>query len=242
MVALVVLGAAAASAQSDTPMTAVEMAVACAAPPSTAGQPAHALHVIGAQDTVPRTLFGARDLLVIDGGTMAGVRLGQQFFIRRANRFGMSSAQGPHFVSTAGWLRVVAANESNAIAMVEHSCGGIFQMDYLEPFVAPVVPSGADRDVGSGEPDFTSLGRILVGSEDRHTVGTGDFVLIDRGSDQGVAPGARFAVYRDMGARGMPLASIGEAVVVSTGPTLALTRITRARDAVLSGDYVALRK
>jgi hypothetical protein len=40
----------------------------------------------------------------------------------------------------------------------------------------------------------------------------------------------------------MPLASVGEAVVLSTGKTLALTKITRARDAVLSGDYVAPRR
>ena len=32
------------------------------------------------------------------------------------------------------------------------------------------------------------------------------------------------------------------AVVLSTGKTLALTKITRARDAVLSGDYVAPRR
>ena len=40
----------------------------------------------------------------------------------------------------------------------------------------------------------------------------------------------------------MPLASVGEAVVITVGPVVSLMRITRARDAVLSGDYVAPRR
>jgi len=67
-------------------------------------------------------------------------------------------------------------------------------------------------------------------------------VLIDRGTDQGVTAGTRYAIYRDIRSAGMPLASVGEAVVLSTGKTLALTKITSAHDAVLSGDYVAPRR
>jgi hypothetical protein len=70
----------------------------------------------------------------------------------------------------------------------------------------------------------------------------GGYVLIDRGTDQGVTAGERYAIYRDIRSAGMPLASVGEAVVLSTGKTLALTKITSAHDAVLSGDYVAPRR
>ena len=86
------------------------------------------------------------------------------------------------------------------------------------------------------------LGRVVAGNEDRSTGAAGDFMLIDRGSAQGVVPGARFAVYRDVNRPGLPLAAIGEVVVISTGPETALTRITSARGAVLSGDYVARRR
>jgi hypothetical protein len=67
-------------------------------------------------------------------------------------------------------------------------------------------------------------------------------MLIDRGADLGLVPGTRMSLYRDVGTPGMPLSSIGEAIVISVGPVIALTRITRARDAILSGDYVAVRK
>lgn len=84
----------------------------------------------------------------------------------------------------------MAANESTAIGTFEHLCADVAQGDYLVPFVAPVVPAGADRDETPGEPDFTSMGQVVSGNENRSDMGTGDFVLIDRGSDQGMVPEA----------------------------------------------------
>jgi hypothetical protein len=239
---VLVLAAGPARAQDAAPMTPLEIGVACAPPPSLDGPPANVLQVIGPQDPDPRTLGGNRDLLVISGGTLAGVQLGQQFFIRRPNRFGTSSSLLSLGATTLGWIRIVAANDTTAIASVEHACGGIIEHDYLVPYVAPVIPPGADRDEPTGEPDFTALGRVLIGDENRQATGAGDFVLIDRGAAQGVAPGTRLALYRDVRRPGMPLANVGEAVVINVGPVISLARITRARDAVLSGDHVAIRK
>lgn len=231
-------------AQTDAAaMTPFQTAIACAPPPSNDGPPDNALHIVGSQDAEPRALFGTRDLLVLGGGTSVGVQLGQQFFVRRSNAsFGTTGGLRQTGSRTVGWIRVVAVNESTAIAIVDHACGGIIQMDYLEPFVVPVVPEGAERDDTSGEPDFTSLGRIVGGNENRQTAGAGDFVLIDRGRDHGVVPGARFAIYRDPGVAGMPLTTVGEAVMITVGRSMAVGRITRARDAARVGDYVAPRK
>ena len=242
VLAFVLAAAGGAHAQTETPLTTLETAIACAQPTAADGPRAHALHVIGAQDVVPRTLFGSRDLLVLDGGTSAGVQLGQRFFVRRANRFGASADEPFHTAVTAALVSIVAVNESTAVANVDHVCGPILQMDYLEVYTRPAVPEGADRDDAPGEPDFASLGHIVGGDAQRRIVGAGDFALIDRGTAQGVAAGARYAVYRDVGVPGMPLASIGEAVIISTGQTTALARITKARDAILSGDYVVPRK
>jgi hypothetical protein len=167
------------------------------------------------------------------------VQLGQRFFVRRANQSGAAYDEQPHNPVTAGWISIVAVNETTAIANVDHVCGPIFPTDYLEPYTAPVMPVAIET---TGEPDFTSLGRIVGGNEQHTMVAIGEFALIDRGTDQGVAAGARFAVYRDLGVPGMPLTSIGEAIVVSASETTAVARITKARDAVFNGDYVAPRK
>lgn len=238
LVPAVVVGAMA----QDAAWSPLEVAVACAPPPSLDAPPSDALRVIATQDTAARMLAGNRDLIVINGGTHAGVQLGQAFYVRRSNRSGTSADAQSISVKTLGWIRIVAANESTAIAAVDHACGGILQDDFLAPFSAPVVPSGAERDDPIGEPDFTSLARVLVGSDDRAAAAAGDFVLIDRGAAQGIASGMRLAIYRDVRTAGMPLASVGEAVVITVGPAISLMRITRARDAVFSGDYVAVRK
>ena len=244
MTAAVVMAAAApAAAQSDVPvLTPVQIALACAPPPTIAGEPDHARHIAGAQDTAARTVFGSHDLVVLDGGAKDGLQLGQWFFVRRANRFGMYGPGRGRGAKTLGWLHVVAINDATAIAQVDHTCGAVIAGDYLEPFIAPAVPTGFDTTETTGDPDFENLGRIVNGSEDRSTFGDGDFALIDRGTEQGVAPGQRFAIYRDLRVAGLPLASVGEAVVVSTSGSVAVARITRVRDAVIEGDYIAPRK
>ena len=244
MTAAVVMAAAApAAAQGDVPaLTPAQIALACAPPPTMDGEPDHVRHIAGAQETAARTVFGSRDLVVLDGGAKDGLQLGQWFFVRRANRFGMYGPGHGRGAKTLGWLHVVAINDATAIAQVDHTCGAVIAGDYLEPFVAPAAPSAVDAAETIGEPDFENLGRIVNGSEDRSSFGDGDFALIDRGSEQGVAPGQRFAIYRDLRVAGLPLASVGEAVVVSTGGSVAVARITRVRDAVIEGDYVAARK
>jgi hypothetical protein len=239
LAALFVTGAAAASsAQTGEPMSPLEIVTACAPPLTIDGE--HPLRIIGSQDPTPRSLFGNRDLLVVGGGTAAGVQLGQQFFVRRA----VPLAPSPlgRGAKTLGVIRIVAVNESTAIATVDQLCNGILISDYLEPFVAPAVSADASRDEAPGEPDFTALGHVLGGTEDRSTLGAGDFATIDWGAERGLLAGTRFAIYRDVGITGVPMVSIGEGIVVSTGHDIALTRITRSRDAVFSGDYVAIRR
>ena len=92
------------------------------------------------------------------------------------------------------------------------------------------------------EPDFTSISHVLYGSEERRSSGAGEFMLIERGMNQDVAVGGHYAIYRDLKTAGAPLSSIGEATVVSVGPTMALIRINRSRDAVFSGDLAVPRK
>ncbi len=234
--------AASASRAADRPLTAIELALACALPPSTDPPSIDALRVIGAQDTAPRLLYGSHDLLVIDAGSSREMKLGEEFFVRRTDWFGPPGSAQPRTVRTAGWVKVVAVNDTTAIAAVEHACTGMLQGDYLEPFVVPTVPSNINRVDTSGDLDFKNLGRVGFGERLRTNAGIGDFMLIDRGADQGAEPGSRFAVYRDLHKDGLPLAAIGEAVVVSASPSLAVVRIVSAHDTVIRGDYVVPRK
>jgi hypothetical protein len=237
------LVAAGVSAQTaDEAWAPAQLAVACAMPASVDMPAADVLRVMGGQDSVPRSIFGVRDLIVIGGGLSRQVELGQRFFVRRTEWLGLHSPTEPHAIRTAGWVKVVAVNDTTAIATVEHVCSNISEGDYLEPFTRPSVAATNPTVDTTGELDFNALGHVMHGELLRSTGGPGDFMLIDRGSDQGTAPGSRFAVYRDLKHDGLPLTAIGEVVVVSASPSIALVRITQSRDAVASGDFVVPRK
>ncbi len=241
---LLVPAAAFAQEPSDT-LTPMQVAVACAPPPAMKTAPTDAIRVIGAQSTVPRTLFGFHDNLVVNGGSSAGVALGERFFVRRRVHFGSPmnyEPLTPRSVQTGGWVRISAVNDTTAIASVEHVCGPLYAGDYLEPFTVPEVPAEAGHVDTTGTLDFSALARILYGDDERPMAANGEFMLMDRGSDAGVAPGARFAIYRDLHVAGAPLSSIGEAVVVTTGSAISVVRINATRDAVRSGDVLVPRR
>jgi hypothetical protein len=235
-----------------TPLEPAQIALACAPPPAYAAKDRPSLHVAGAQDTVARSVFDDHDLLIIRGG--AGLSIGQQYFVRRpvsTPNYG-NKPNVRHPIHTAGWIRIVAVNDSTSIALVEHACSSIHTGDYLEPFTAPGVPPAASASGTPADLDFGAMSRVVYGDDERSVVSPGSFVLIDRGTGQGVEPGARLAVYRDvqefvplegrMRSAHLPLAAIGEAVVVSSGSSLAVVQVTTARDAVRSGDFIVPRR
>jgi len=217
----------------------LEVQVACG-PPTSLDVPSEPLRIAGSQDPEARFVFGTTELLVVDGGSAKGVQLGQQYTIRHARE--SLATHRVVSIQTTGWLSIVSVNEHTAIAKVDHFCDAIASGDYLEPFVAPSIAAGTDRDLTTGELDFSALGRILTGPEDTNTGAAGVLMLVDPGNIESLQPGARFAVYRDPHTAGLPLANVGEGVVLSVGKTMLLTKITRSRDAIVSGDYVVARK
>jgi hypothetical protein len=212
-------------------------AVKCAVRSSSTPPPVNAMRILGSQDPTPRSLYDRHDLLLVNAGTGRDLHVDQQFFIRRSAAFGSKQA-GPRAVATTGWLRIVAVNETTAIARVEYACRAIHQGDYLDAYVEPVIPAGIDKTDATGEPDFASPAHVLFGDDERHSGGAGDFFVIDRPLE----PGSRLAIYRQVALPDLPLTPIGETVVVESDDTTSVVRITRARDYVSSGDLLVPRK
>lgn len=240
----VVLSALVASpAMAADRLSPIQIAAACAPLPANA-LPDDALRIIGVQDTVARTVYGRGDLVVIGAGLGRGLQLDQQHYVRRepltaARHEGVSGTRG---ANTAGWVRIVAVNETTAIALVEFACDGLMIGDLLQPYADPVVPPDADRTDTTGEPDFAAAGRVLFGDNERATVAVGDFLVSDLGEPDRTAPGGRLAIYRDLGVEGVPLAAIGEAIVVSVLSDFSIIRVTRSRGDVIAGDLLVPRR
>jgi hypothetical protein len=240
---LTVASSVSAQNQSTGSLTALQTAVACQSPPILAPEPVGAVRIVGSQDVVGRSSFGAPEVLVLDGGTGRDVKVNNLYYVRRILRTAETlHDKHPHTVMTLGWVRVVASNEAMSLVSPEHSCSDMRAGDYLEPFVAPVpVEGGAMLPLVQGELNFDAYAKVLHGELERRTASTNEFATIEHGLDRNVKVGTRFAVYRDLQLSQNPLKRIGEAIAVSVGPSMTLVRVTSARDAIFIGDLMVPR-
>jgi hypothetical protein len=188
-----------------------------------------------------RIMYGPGDAVIINAGVSQGVQKGQQYFVRRL--INDASTKQPKIgalygVHTAGWLTVVDAKDSMAVATVTHACDGVFEGDYLEPYVHPVLPSPALP----GTPDYAHPGRIVMADERRQTGYPGLVMLMDRGTEDGVRAGQTLTIYREtLGGEG-PIIDVGHGTVLSVTPRSSLVRVDSSREAVYLGDLVAIHR
>jgi hypothetical protein len=213
--------------------------IACA-PMSLPAPPVAGIRVIGGY-VHGRIMFGPGEPLVINAGSAQGIRKGQEYFVRRyvRDRFTPSSVEFvPNSIHTTGKVTIIDVNENRAIATVSHACDGIIEGDYLEPFVDPVVPTVA----ADAMPDFAHPARIVMADERRQSGYPGLMMLMNRGSDNGVRPGQAITIYREAPNNAGPTLMVGEAIVLSVTPTVAVVRIESSNDAVYIGDLAAIHR
>jgi hypothetical protein len=203
--------------------------------------PASPLHVVAPHSGDSHELSYRNDVVVLSGGTPEGLMAGQRFFTRRyrAPRNGEPvSDRDRGAVRTSGWITVIAADEYSALARVDYACDGVAAGDYLDAYAEPTLPA---QVAAEGPTNFSALWRVLPGVDARESFGAGDVLSIDRGSAHGLSGGIRVAFYRDR-ENGAPLVELGTGIVVEVTMDSAKVVVDRARSAIVTGDYVALRQ
>ena len=240
VLASVTLSAQTGPAYRPTRLPAETLALACAPSLVFEAQTA-ALRITGGQDSFARRIFQPGDLITINAGTQNGIEVGQEFYTRRVQVQGRSaiSARRPGVLRTSGWIRIYAVDDRMSLATITHACDTVQVDDYLEPFALPEMPAIPPKDADAQRGNY---GRVLLGTDRRASFGKGDFMIVDRGSDAGVTRGAHFVVYRDKRIDENFLFELGEAVAVDVKPATSTLWVTVSRDAIGTGDYVALRK
>jgi hypothetical protein len=216
------------------------IALACA-PKAALEVPNAPLRVTGGQDSDIRHSNAPGDLITINAGSQNGIEVGQEYYTRRvliAERERITPLT-PATVLTSGWIRVYAVDDTMSLATITHACDTVDIGDHLEPFALPTMPTFASN---KPKPERDNYGRVLTGESRRRMFGKGDFFLLDRGSNQGVKPGAQFVVYRNKQQPENFLYDLGEAVAVDVKADSSTLQITVSRDAILEGDLVAIRK
>ena len=199
------------------------------------------IRLVGSDEGQRQRLYGPGDAIVLDAGLDAGLQVGQEFFVRRLVNLlekGYQDGSPTWLLHTAGWVRIVEADQRRAVATVVHACDGFLFGDFIEPFAMPTVPV-----VGpAGQADYEGAGEVLVGQDAAMSIGPGQFFIIGLGSDHGVKPGQRITLFRGNFGEGGPVTGLGEGVAVTVAPTSATVLMLRAQDAVYVGDGAALQR
>jgi hypothetical protein len=205
------------------------------------------LKIIGSENGMDKVAYSERDIVYLNKGTNAGVRAGDMYTIHHASypvHHPVSGASLGTKIETTGWLKVILVQEDTASAVVEESCIDIHAADYLKPFERVNVPMVVRRTPSDRmTPPTGRIDRYVIDLQDDATIGgQGQFVIINAGAEDGVAPGNVFTIFRVMyPSVPTPRNAVGEATVVTTQDTTATAKITYSREEIMVGDQVELR-
>lgn len=222
LTAIAVMAAAPAWAQSKpnlAPRTLLPADVMCA-DLLVPALPVPTQRIAGVHHAEDRRALSRGDVAVLPRRPEDGLAVGQRYLVRRlpTGEAAVLPKDGGYVpIRTLGWLTITAIDDFNAMALIDHACAAIEPDDYIVPYVEPVLPTPTGD---APAPDFTERIPILPGLEGRQIFGAGDTLSIARGIDDGVAVGARYAIYRDR-KDGRPLVLVGEAIVTEPSPASA---------------------
>jgi hypothetical protein len=205
------------------------------------------LRVVGSEQGWARVSHGTSDILYFNKGEEAGIKPGDVFTIHHK----MYAVQHPKGgrnmgtkISTVGWARVILTLPKSATAVVENACLDIVPGDYVKPFQKIPVPLIARTKPSDRltPPSGKAHGYVVDLHDRNDVVGTGQFLIIDLGTKDGVAPGTPLVVYRIMYPE-VPTSRnvVGDIVVVQAQERTATAIIMDSNTGIYAGDEVEVR-
>jgi hypothetical protein len=203
--------------------------------PAKPGGPAESLGTIRSGRYEARGQYAAGAEVIIEGGTVNGLDVGQNLVVRhnfRVRAFPGADVMGEH---SAGLLQLVAVGERSSVAVVVYACDEVRPGDFLASFKPePVRPPDPH-----GVPAYANAARILFADEGQTLGAPRRLMVIDRGSEHGVRVGQRLTLFRRRGHHAAKPDEVGDAIVVAVRTDSATIRIERVIDAISSGDWAA---
>jgi hypothetical protein len=173
--------------------------------------------------------------VIIDGGIVNGLGVGQNLVVRR--HFRVRGLDGPDATGehSAGLVQIAAVSERSSIAHVIYACDELRTGDFLALFTPEPIRPPELR----GVPAYGDPARILFADEGQILGAPRRLMVIDRGSERGVRVGQRLTLFRRKGRGGGRPDIVGDAIVVAVRIDSATIRIERVNDAISSGDWAA---
>jgi LysM repeat protein len=205
------------------------------------------LYLVGSEQGADKVALAERDIVYLNKGSNSGVKAGDLYTLHQAVHPVRHPVTGKKLgtkIETTGWVKVIMVQEDSACAVIEQSCSDVHAGNYLKPFekvnVPMVVPS---TPVECCTPANGKVTRHIVDMQDAASMaGAGQFLTIDAGTEDGVAPGSVFSVFRiTYPSVPTPRDAVGEVTVVAVRERTATAKVTYSGKEVRVGDQVELR-
>jgi len=235
------------------------------------------LRLVSGEQSANKITFERGDYVYINRGTDKGVRVGDRYSVIRPEadpadvqwfkwQDKLSKAMGTHYLD-AGQLRVVNVQPKTSIAIVSFSCDYMQRGDIVLPFQERPEPAfkgatGFDQFAPvSGKPVA-----MVVNSKDyQQTIGRGNIVYVNLGTEKGVKVGDYYRVFRYQGSMAelapqtkdyqyklygfgsaperynwndLPREVLGEGIVLNVSKNSSTVLLTYSREDIYAGDYV----
>ena len=205
------------------------------------------LKVLGSEDGTTRITMATGEVLYFNRGTDAGIKPGDVFSIHRVLNTVVhprSSRTIGKKVLTVGWARVILAEAKASSAVIEQACQDVRGGDYAKPFKpvpVPMIP--VTRPSTRLTPHSDKASGYVIDLQDVNDIAaTGEFAIINLGSDEGLAPGTLLQVFRiEYPTVPTPRRVIADLAVVTVQERTATTRIIHSATAVMVGDLIEVR-
>ncbi len=192
--------------------------------------------------------LGLGDIVYIDGGRNDGLSPGELLTaVQPSEKVVHPEDQRllGRLYKYLGRIRVLSSQPETSIAEIVQLCTPIPVRTALKIFEPEPVPLRKmtplrPANFPVADEELEGAPTIIIAWDKLLTLGAGYLVYIDHGSEEDMAPGDIFTIYR-RGRRGFPPTVLGELAVLSVFEKTALARILRSRYTVFVGDALSLK-
>lgn len=199
-----------------------------------------------------RTIFGRGDAVYINIGEESGAKVGSRFTAYKPLRVVIHPVKGNTvgvLIEILGELEIKEVRDDSSTASIIESYKAIELGDKLkerEDITIPMIDPAAKVEPKD------MRGYIIAAKEQKTTVGTGDIVYIDLGSETGVSAGDRFTIFKNGGEkekkikRGevikLPKVIVGTLQVITPMENTSTAIIRDARKEIVIGEMIEYEK
>ena len=196
------------------------------------------IKIIGAERQEEKSLLSDGDKFYIDKGKADGLEIGQVFLVIGVGPKIMGYG---HLTSRTGRVRIVGLEENRGIVRIEKTCGQVLLGNDLIPFEEKEGMLGKDEGYAQElDENQETMGSLIFIETELHIAGTGQWAIIDMGSDKGVHVGQQMTIFKRV-KKGVPREAIGNLVVIDVQERTSTVKLLSCRDAVEVGFEVQTR-